>query len=139
MIAAVRQAAGVAAAARVETAELANAATIVATHWPFAIVMSEDVYSFDAAEFEALARDVNATLIRVDTANATPLVEPIIAMALVRCSSRVRSASIALTAAETAPAPCKAPTASTGHAERLRTTRPISAGLAPWRCAPRCR
>ena len=71
LIAAVRQAAGVAAAARVETAELSNAATIVATQRPFAIVMSEDVYSFDAAEFEALARDVNAALIRVDTANAT--------------------------------------------------------------------
>jgi hypothetical protein len=71
LIAAVRQAAGVAAAARVETAELANAATVVATQRPFAIVMSEDVYSFDAAEFEALARDVGAALIRVDTANAT--------------------------------------------------------------------
>lgn len=51
LIAAVRQAAGVAAAARVETAELSNAATIVATQRPFALVMSEDVYSFDAAEF----------------------------------------------------------------------------------------
>jgi len=71
LIAAVRQAAGVAAAARVETAELANAATVVATHRPFAVVMSEDMYSFDAAEFEALARDVNATLIRVETDNAT--------------------------------------------------------------------
>lgn len=67
LIAAVRQSAGVAAAARVETADLANAATVAATHRPFAIVMSEDVYSFDAAEFEALARDVNAALIRVET------------------------------------------------------------------------
>jgi hypothetical protein len=71
LIAAVRQAAGVAAAARVETAELANAATVVATQRPFAIVMDEVMYSFDAAEFEALARDVGATLIRVDTTNAT--------------------------------------------------------------------
>jgi hypothetical protein len=71
LIAAVRQAAGVAAAARVETADLANAATVVATHRPFAIVMSEDMYSFDAAEFEALARDVHAALIRVDTDSAT--------------------------------------------------------------------
>jgi hypothetical protein len=71
LVAAVRQAAGVLAAARVETAELANAATIAATHRPFAIVMSEDVYAFDAAEFEALARDVNAALIRVETGGTT--------------------------------------------------------------------
>ena len=44
---------------------------IAATHRPFAIVMSEDFYRFDAAEFDALARDVGATLIRVDMANAT--------------------------------------------------------------------
>jgi hypothetical protein len=71
LVAAVRQAAGVAAAARVEIAELTNAATVAATHRPFAIVMSEDMYSFDAAEFEALARDVNATLIRVNTDGST--------------------------------------------------------------------
>ena len=71
LVAAVRQAAGVAAAARVETADLANAATVAATHRPFAIVMSEDMYAFDSAEFEALARDVNAALIRVETDSAT--------------------------------------------------------------------
>lgn len=65
LIDATRQAAGIAAAARVETAELASAATVVATHRPFAIVMSEDVYAFDSAEFDALARDVNATLLKV--------------------------------------------------------------------------
>lgn len=67
LIGATRQAAGMVAAARVELAELGNAATVVATHRPFAIVMSEDVYAFDGAEFEALARDVSATLIRVST------------------------------------------------------------------------
>jgi len=65
LIDATRQAAGIAAAARVETAELATAATVVATHRPFAIVMSEDVYAFDSAEFDALARDVNATLLKI--------------------------------------------------------------------------
>jgi hypothetical protein len=67
LIGATRQAAGVVAAARLELAELGNAATVAATHRPFAIVMSEDVYAFDGAEFDALARDVSATLIRVDT------------------------------------------------------------------------
>lgn len=66
LVDAARLAAGVAAAARVETAELATAATVVATHRPFAIVMSEDIYAFDSAEFDALARDVNATLLKID-------------------------------------------------------------------------
>lgn len=70
LITAVRQAAGIAAGAQVQTAELNSAATVVATHRPFAIVMSEDVYVFDSGEFDALARDVGATLLKVDTANA---------------------------------------------------------------------
>jgi hypothetical protein len=74
LITATRQAAGLVAAARLENAEISSAATVVATHRPFAIVMSEDVYAFDSAEFEALARDVNATLIRVDaSASASKL------------------------------------------------------------------
>lgn len=71
LITAARQAAGLVAGARLELAEISNAATVAATHRPFAIVMSEDVYAFDSAEFEALARDVSATLIRLDTSNAT--------------------------------------------------------------------
>jgi hypothetical protein len=72
LIEATRQAAGIAAAAKVETAELANAATVVANARPFAIVMSEDVYAFDAAEFDALARDVNATLVKVAMSDLDP-------------------------------------------------------------------
>jgi hypothetical protein len=72
LVDATRQAAGIAAAAKVETAELANAATIVASVRPFAIVMSEDVYAFDAAEFDALARDVNATLLKVAMTDLDP-------------------------------------------------------------------
>ncbi|MNF94254.1 hypothetical protein D3C87_1370740 [compost metagenome] len=41
------------------------------------------------------------------TANDKPMVMPIIAIALVRCCSRVRSESSAITAAEIAPAPCR--------------------------------
>jgi hypothetical protein len=72
LIEATRLAAGIAAAAKVETAELANAATVVATFRPFAIVMSEDVYAFDSAEFDALARDVNATLLKIDMERMDP-------------------------------------------------------------------
>ena len=41
-----------------------------------------------------------------DNAKTSPIDEPIIAITLVRCSSRVRSAASAVTAAEMAPAPC---------------------------------
>jgi hypothetical protein len=72
LIEATRQAAGIAAAAKIETAELANAATVVAAARPFAIVMSDDVYAFDSAEFDALARDVNAALLKVDLRGTDP-------------------------------------------------------------------
>lgn len=72
LVEAARQAAGIAAAAKIETAELSNAATVVATFRPFAIVMSEDMYAFDAAEFDALARDVNAALLKIDMASCEP-------------------------------------------------------------------
>jgi len=42
-----------------------------------------------------------------DTANIRPMLAPTRAMALVRTSSRVRSANKAVTAADTAPAPCR--------------------------------
>lgn len=65
LVDATRSAAQVAASAKVYTAELTDAANVVATCRPFAIVMSEDVYAFDAAEFDALARDVKAALVRI--------------------------------------------------------------------------
>lgn len=68
LIAATRSAAGVAIAARVEEVSLSGAATAVSTFRPVAIVMSQDVYGFDADEFDALGRDVGATVIRVDGA-----------------------------------------------------------------------
>ncbi|MNN64507.1 hypothetical protein D3C81_1799490 [compost metagenome] len=43
----------------------------------------------------------------IATANDRPMLMPIMAMALVRCCSRVRSDSSAMTAAEMAPAPCR--------------------------------
>jgi hypothetical protein len=59
-------------AAEVVTCELRDAPTRVAELWPFAIVMSEDLYAFDSAEFDALARDVKARLITltIDTGTA---------------------------------------------------------------------
>lgn len=57
--------------AQVIRCELREAATRVAELWPFAIVISDDLYDFDAAEFDALARDVRSKLIVV-SANRTP-------------------------------------------------------------------
>jgi hypothetical protein len=61
--------------AEVVHCELRDAPTRVAELWPFAIVMSEDLYGFDAAEFDALARDVRARLITVAVESATSIPE----------------------------------------------------------------
>ncbi|MCY1443586.1 hypothetical protein D9M71_600100 [compost metagenome] len=67
------------------------------------------------------------------TANDRPMLMPIMAMALVRCCSRVRSDSSAMTAAEIAPAPCRIRPAITPQMEsawaantlpRAKTTSP---------------
>jgi hypothetical protein len=59
--------------ADVVSCELRDAPTRVAELWPFAIVMSEDLYSFDAAEFDALARDVRARLITMEVQSPTSI------------------------------------------------------------------
>lgn len=51
--------------------ELRDAPTRVAELWPFAIVMSADLYAFDCAEFDALARDVRARLITMTVDSTT--------------------------------------------------------------------
>lgn len=66
LVEATRSAAGVALAARVEEVSLSSAATAVSTFRPIALVMTQDVYGFDADEFDALARDVGARIVRVD-------------------------------------------------------------------------
>lgn len=43
----------------------AETATAVSTLRPFAIVVGEDLFTFDPAEFEALARDVGALLVHL--------------------------------------------------------------------------
>jgi hypothetical protein len=61
--------------ANVTSCELRDAPTRVAELWPFAIIMSEDLYAFDAAEFDALARDVSARLITVAVLSPTSIRE----------------------------------------------------------------
>jgi hypothetical protein len=59
--------------AQVVSCELRDAPTRVAELWPFAIVMSDDLYGFDAAEFDALARDVRARLITLAVESTTSI------------------------------------------------------------------
>ena len=49
----------------VKECDLRSVATMVARWRPLAIVLTEDLYTFDAPEFDALARDVSSTLVRV--------------------------------------------------------------------------
>jgi len=67
LISATRQIVSIIGNVMVVTADVKAAATQVARLRPTAIVMSEEVYAFDAAEFDALARDVQATLISLPT------------------------------------------------------------------------
>ncbi|WP_437774169.1 hypothetical protein [Sorangium sp. So ce1097] len=46
--------------------DAATAATIAAERRPLAIILSNSVYATDPAEFDALARDVRSTLVRLD-------------------------------------------------------------------------
>jgi hypothetical protein len=59
--------------AQVINCELRDAPTRVAELWPFAIVMSDDLYAFDSSEFDALARDVRARLITVPVESTTSI------------------------------------------------------------------
>lgn len=63
LVEATRRAASLVTNAAVVTADVASAATKVAITRPFAIVVSDELYGFDSGEFDALARDVKASLI----------------------------------------------------------------------------
>ncbi len=78
-----------------------------------------------------------------EIANTAPMDTPMIAIALVRCDSRVRSATIAIATAETAPAPCTTRPAiiAQGLSEAAQRKLPAansasptySRGFLPWR------
>jgi hypothetical protein len=63
LVEATRRAAALVTNAAVVTAEVSTAATKAAHARPFAIVVSDELYGFDSSEFDALARDVQASLI----------------------------------------------------------------------------
>ena len=65
LVEATRRAAKGIPAVQIVSCGVSAAATVIAEKWPFAIVMSQDVHEFDPDEFDALARDVAATLLKV--------------------------------------------------------------------------
>jgi hypothetical protein len=67
LVEAARRSIGKIAVARIVPTDVAGAATQVASARPFAIVISEEIYGFDSDEFDALARDVQASVIPIRT------------------------------------------------------------------------
>ncbi|WP_104982718.1 hypothetical protein [Sorangium cellulosum] len=72
--------------------EIATVATIAAERRPLAIIMSNGVYAKDPVEFEALARDVRSTLLRLDEEVSERELEAMLSGAL-RETSASRDAS----------------------------------------------
>ncbi|MEY4579190.1 MAG: hypothetical protein RL701_3893 [Pseudomonadota bacterium] len=67
LVEATKRVAELVANALVVTADVKAAATQIARIRPCAIIISDEIYAFDSAEFDALARDVQAELISVTT------------------------------------------------------------------------
>ena len=61
-----------AAVAATMATDVAAVAATIEDCQPFAILMNADLYAFDPPGFDALARDVGATLIPVDTQRLAP-------------------------------------------------------------------
>ncbi len=66
-----RQSAALAAGARLEICDMTSVTTRAAELRPFALIVPREILDFDPAEFIALARTVNATLVPLETQRAT--------------------------------------------------------------------
>jgi hypothetical protein len=76
----------------IQLTELKDAATAVARWRPLALLVEQELFEFDAQEFNALARDVGAEVIavdtRADTESIAALVLPKLKDALARWRAR---------------------------------------------------
>lgn len=70
---AARRAAPSVTGARVLAATVEEAATVVAESRPFAILISDELYQLDPPEFDALARDVSAVVVPLETLGLAPV------------------------------------------------------------------
>jgi hypothetical protein len=62
----------------IQLTELKDAATAVAKWRPMALLVERELFDFDAKEFEALARDVGAEVIVVDTATGKDAIAAVV-------------------------------------------------------------
>lgn len=70
--------------------ELTQAPTLVGERRPLALVIPHDLYEFDPDEFDALARDVRAALLRVDDDVSAEELEALLGAAVEAALSRRR-------------------------------------------------
>ncbi len=67
---------------------IVEAPTVVADRRPLAIVMLEDLYAFDPEELDALARDVQASLVRVEEDVSAAILELFLTGAIEAAAAR---------------------------------------------------
>lgn len=76
----------------VEACGAVSVASVAASLRPFALVISEDIYTFDPTEFAALARDVHAELVVIKiTPTTAKLLEPALKPSLRAAFRRYRT------------------------------------------------
>lgn len=75
----------------IQLTELKDAATAVARWRPMALLVEQVLFDFDAQEFAALARDVGADIIVVDTAAGKESIAALVLPKLTDALSRWRS------------------------------------------------
>jgi hypothetical protein len=83
--------------------DLAGAVTYVAERQPLVIVMPDDLYAFDPEEFDALARDVRASLLRVDEDIAEAMLELLLGAAIDAAIFRRRKEGAIIVGVDRAP------------------------------------
>ena len=80
------------------------AATMAAERRPLAIVMTEDLYAFDPEELDALARDVRASLVRIEEDITVAKLELILEAAVDEAARQRREMLAAWRAPQVSPA-----------------------------------
>jgi hypothetical protein len=74
--------------AALKACDIASAATVAAQRQPLAIVLVDDLYAFDPEEFDALARDVRASLVKVPEDIAVEPLRELFAAAIIAAIER---------------------------------------------------
>ena len=90
-------------------ADVVSAPTVAAARRPLAIVLMEDLYAFDPEEFDALARDVGASLVKVEEEISAAKLELLLSAAVDAALERRREAGRRAAAPRAAPPPASNP------------------------------